>query len=379
MNLPTRTFAELVRDMAAAITASAGKLVDFSAGSILRAVIEANAAIMMWAQWLMVLTLGMTRAATSEGTDLDSWMADFSLTRAPPRPARGTVTLSRYSAGTGIAIPAGTSVKSRDGKITYRIVADPTLPAWSSSAASYVLPAGVTSIDLPIVASHGGANGNVLRETITLLASPVAGIDTVSNAAALSGGTDAESDEAFRTRFRMFFAARSRATSDAICHAIAQVDSSLKYVIQENADARGLPRIGNIAVFLASSSGSVSDDLIGSVGAAVDRVRALGTTFSVLPAEILPVQVNLTLTLPPSLGIADLSDALDRSIHDYVSGIAIGGVLSVSRIVQAAYAADSRIVNISQVLCNGQAMDMIAASHQTFSVSDTEYHGNASQ
>ena len=107
MNLPTRNFSDLVRDMSSVITSSSGKLIDMSVGSVLRAIIEANAAIMLWTQWLIVLTLQTTRAATSNSTDLDSWMADYSFYRAPAVASSGTVTFSRYVANSPAAIPAG--------------------------------------------------------------------------------------------------------------------------------------------------------------------------------------------------------------------------------------------------------------------------------
>src|SRR6478736_4647564 len=97
MNLPFRGFTDLVRDMCAAITASSGRLIDLSVGSVLRAIIEANAAIVLWVEWLILLTLQSTRAATSIGADLDSWMADFSVERLQPTVAAGIATVSRYS------------------------------------------------------------------------------------------------------------------------------------------------------------------------------------------------------------------------------------------------------------------------------------------
>jgi len=48
MNLPVRSFTDVVRDMSAAITASASSLIDISVGSVLRAILEANAAIALW-------------------------------------------------------------------------------------------------------------------------------------------------------------------------------------------------------------------------------------------------------------------------------------------------------------------------------------------
>ena len=66
--------------MAAAVQAAATQLLDLTVGSTLRAVLEANASVCLWMQWLILQVLRTTRAATSTGADLDSWMADLSLT-----------------------------------------------------------------------------------------------------------------------------------------------------------------------------------------------------------------------------------------------------------------------------------------------------------
>ena len=79
MQLPLQDFTTLVRNQAAAVAASARTLIDLSVGSVLRAALEANASVGLWMQWLIVEVLATTRAATSQGADLDSWVADFRL------------------------------------------------------------------------------------------------------------------------------------------------------------------------------------------------------------------------------------------------------------------------------------------------------------
>ncbi len=61
------TFTTLMQNMAAAVEASATQLLDLTVGSTLRAVLEANASIALWMQWLILLVLRTTRAATSNG------------------------------------------------------------------------------------------------------------------------------------------------------------------------------------------------------------------------------------------------------------------------------------------------------------------------
>src|SRR5690242_21764185 len=97
MQLSLRTFNTLVESMAAAVQSAASQLLDLTVGSTLRAVLEANASIVLWMQWLILQVLQSTRASTSTGADLDSWMADFTLTRLPAAPATGAVTFSRFT------------------------------------------------------------------------------------------------------------------------------------------------------------------------------------------------------------------------------------------------------------------------------------------
>ena len=79
MQLPLQDFTTLVRNMAAAAQGGCRQLVDLAAGSALRAVLEANASLALWMQWLLLQVLGTTRAATSAGEDLNSWVADFGM------------------------------------------------------------------------------------------------------------------------------------------------------------------------------------------------------------------------------------------------------------------------------------------------------------
>src|SRR3954464_6620280 len=196
MQLSLRTFNTLVQDMAAAVQASAAQLLDLTVGSTLRAVLEANASVCLWMQWLILQVLRTTRAATSTGADLDSWMADLSLTRLPAASATGIVTFSRITPTLAALVPAGALVRTADGTQTFSVLADTTHPGWAGASNGYVIASGLASLDLPVTALVPGNTGNVQADAISLLASAVPGIDSVSNASAFLNGLDAESDDA---------------------------------------------------------------------------------------------------------------------------------------------------------------------------------------
>ncbi len=157
MNLSLKSFNQLVEDMGAALQSSATALVDVSVGSVIRAIFEANASVVLWLQWLILQVLQTTRAATSTGPDLDSWMLDYGLTRLPASPASGTVTFSRFANSLAALIPVGAMVKTSDGSLSFSVTEDTTLSTWQSSPAGYVIPSGVSSADVPSPARRAGS------------------------------------------------------------------------------------------------------------------------------------------------------------------------------------------------------------------------------
>jgi uncharacterized phage protein gp47/JayE len=206
----------------------------------------------------------------------------------------------------------------------------------------------------------------VLASTITLLASAVPGIDSVSNGAATIGGSDPETDAAFRVRFTDFFAARSRATLDAIGYAISLVGSDLSYVIRENVDATGNPRLGNMLIIVDDGSALLSDALLASLSIAIGEVRPVGTSFSIQPPQVIPVQVSLSVEIPPELSTSTVQNTLQAAITMYVSGRPIGSTLSITRISQIAYQTEPGIINIANVTLNGGTADLIAQPTASF-------------
>src|SRR5579871_4647857 len=181
MHLQLRTFGTLVQDMAAAVQSSATQLLDLTVGSALRAVLEANASIGLWMQWLILQVLRTTRAATSSGPDLDSWMADMTLIRLPAIAATGMVTFSRFTATSAAFVPVGTLVRTADGTQTFAVTADTALAAWVAASNGYAVTPGTVSLKVPVAAQVAGTIGNVQAGSISLLASAIPGIDSVTN------------------------------------------------------------------------------------------------------------------------------------------------------------------------------------------------------
>ena len=358
MQLSLQTFSTLVQGMAATVQAAASQLLDLTVGSTLRAMLEASASVALWMQWLILLVLQMTRAATSSGPDLDSWMADFSLTRLPASPASGIVTFSRYNASVTALAPVGTLVRTIDGSQTFVVTEDSNVSGWNQQLYGYVLGVGITSLDVPVVALTPGSGGNVQANTITVLAAALAGIDSVINTAPFTNGVDAESDVAFRLRFQDFLASRSRATIGSVEYAISTVQQGLSYAIQENQGSAGQFQLGNFVVVLDDGSGYPSNSLLSAAQQAINEVRPVGVTFAVFPPVVTQVNVSLSVMTADGSDVTSVAPQIVTAIQNYIDALPVGVSLPVSRIVQIAYAAAQNIGNVTNVLLNGQELDV---------------------
>ena len=366
--LPTKSFSTLVSDFATAARGASATLLNFSVGSVLRAISEAAAGVVLWLQAMILQVLTLTRASTSAGDDLDSWMADFAFQRLPAVAAAGLVTFSRFTPAQAALIPAGATVRTGDNTQSYSVTASPSHPAWSAALNGYSLPAGAASVAVPVAALVPGSAGNAQANTVTVITSTIPGVDTATNAAAFVTGTDAESDGAFRARFVLYLASLSRATKAAIGAAILGIRQGVQYTLLENVDASGAASYGNFLVTVDDGSGYPPASLIAAAGAAVESVRPVGSRYGVFAATVVPVTVSLTITHAPGYDHAAVAGAVGSALSLAVNSLPLGAGLPYTLLPAIAYSVDG-VANVTAVLLNGGTADVAATPRQTIKAS----------
>ena len=359
MQLQLQSFTTLVSNAAAAVQGAANQLLDLTVGSTLRAILEANAAIALWMQWLILQVLSVTRAGTSSGPDLDSWMADFTLTRLPASQAAGQASFSRFTPSQSSLVPANTQIRTADGSQSFVVTIDPTNAAWNAAQNGYLLGQGVASLTVPIQAVTPGSAGNVQAGAITLIAAAIAGVDSVTNTAPLAGGLDAETDAALRTRFGSFLASRTRATPLAVGNAILSTRQGLAYTLQENMAPDGSYRPGSFVVTVDDGSGTPSATLLTSVATAVEAVRPLGSLYAIQAPTLIQANVSLSITTAAGASHTNVSAACVQSITSAINTLPIGSPLPLTRLAQLAYSTDPSVTNVSSTQLNGGTADLI--------------------
>jgi uncharacterized phage protein gp47/JayE len=359
MQLSLQNFTTLMQNMAAAVQSAANQLLDLTVGSTLRAILEANASLGLWMQWLILSVLQTTRAATSAGSDLDSWMADFGLTRLPAVAATGIVTFTRFTVLGTALVPVGSLVRTSDGTQTFVVSTDTANAAWNAVQNGYVMATTAATVDVPVVAQVAGSGGNVQAGAITLLASAIPGVDAVGNAAAFVNGLDAETDSALRIRFQNYIDSRSRATPLAVGYAVTSIQQGLLYAIQENENPAGSEQMGCFVVTVDDGSGYPPTTLLSTVQAAVDAVRPVGSIFTIQPPAVTDVNVALTLTISGSTTSARLAPSVSTTLTSFIDSLPIGASLPISRISQLAYSVSSAVTNVTEVQLNGGTQDIV--------------------
>lgn len=383
MQLTLQSAKTIVQNAAAAVQGACAQILNLNTGSVILAILEGSASLMLWLQAQALLVLQATRLSTSQGIDVDTYVADFGLTRAPAVPATGAVTFARFSPDyTALITPyvvttnpdgsttaSGTTVKTIDGTVSFGVLADPTNAAWNATLGGFVVPIGTASVMVQVQALVAGSSGNVGAGTIGLISATPSGIDTVTNTLPFTNGIDPQSDPSVRQQFINFLASRARATLAAIEYAINLVQQGLFYQIVENVALDGTYDPGNFVVYIDDGTGSPSSTLRDAVYESVDAYRALGTSFEVVGPTVINASIVMTVTALPGFISANLVGPVASAVATYIDTVPMGSPALYSRLAQVAYDSTPGIANVSAITLNGGAADVGGGVGQVVRVS----------
>jgi phage-related baseplate assembly protein len=192
------------------------------------------------------------------------------------------------------------------------------------------------------------------------LATAVPGIDTVNNAAPFENGADQETDQALKLRFQNYINTRARATQAAVEYAISTVQPDLTYSISENSDAAGNYHPGNFVVVVDDGTGAPTSSLLSAVYSAVDAVRPIGSTFTVIAPTVVIVTVSMTITVGTGGNKPILQGLVHDAILDYIDKLPVGSAMPYSVLAKLAWDTDPSIINVTQITLNGGTSDVPA-------------------
>jgi hypothetical protein len=375
MSLTILTRDQFVQNEVDAVQAALPNTYIFSQGSIVLALTDAHSTSAMWLQANQQYLYNRERLATSTGEDCDTFVEDFGLTRLPAVAATGEVTFASYVNTTIRTILIGSTVATADG-ISFAVTVDDTNPNYDPNAGGYVMGIGISTVDVPVQAVVAGTIGNVGANTITVITSPITGVDTVSNALSFQNGQDQQTDTQLRQYFVDYLNSLSRATLAAIIFAIESYQEGLQYIIVENIDyTTGATSYGQFFAVIDDGTGSPPTSLINGVSANINLYRGLTIRYQVYAPVVVTATIAAQIILPAGYSNPDLIDDVKEALTTYINSIPFAGTLYYTRIAQVIYDELETIApslidefNVTSILLNGGTSNLAATYKQKIRV-----------
>lgn len=361
---PAQTFDTFVANYINILQTSTPAIDDATEGSVALALAEATAANDIGIQSLSYHVYNVARLATSFGVDVDSFVGDFGLTRAPASFAStNTVVLTRSFASSTLSVAAGSIIQTTVGSIQFQLIADTAQPDWNVGADAYIFPIGALTMTVTVQAVVAGSAGNVLANTITQMVSGLTGVTTVTNTQPTAGGSDQETDAALKLRFQEYIESLGKATLQAIEAAIAGVQAGLTFQVVESEHFGGAPFLAGFTVVVDDGSGNIPAPTLTAVHNAVDAVRAAGISFEVHAPN--NVTIGVTVTVTPNTGFTQtqVDTAVTAAITNYILGLGVGNTVNYINVAIAIQSAQINGINcvLAQIdlLVNGSNVNVV--------------------
>lgn len=212
------------------------------------------------------------------GEDLDNRAADIvpvGLSRIRAQSAIGYLVFSRTGTTGTITIPAGTIVQTSDG-ISARTLRQGVITATSPEQITGH-GVGRDSDLVSAIVETTGTIGNIAAGTAIRLKTRPPGISEVTNPGAFVRGRNAETDDEFRARIRLYISSLAACTVDALKYAVLGLSLADGQQIVSAHVAEDYLRPGNVTIYIDDGTGSAEQYLVASpsgVGAAFSALAS---------------------------------------------------------------------------------------------------------
>jgi uncharacterized phage protein gp47/JayE len=260
----------------------------------------------------------------------------------------GEVTFTHVAGPVG-SIPAGTRVASLPG-------VDGQFVTVTTDVAA-VFGALDASKTVTVTATLGGTAGNVEAAKLTrILDGGLFDTFTVTNAARLVGGAEAETDPELRARVRGLNQTLRRGTMAALEFGAKQVAAVKVATVVEDVG-------GFVTLYVSDADGYSNAAMVTAVQAEIVNWRAAGVTVSVVGGALVTQDIDLTLAVRVGVAVAPLVDRIRQAVaSEMKKQLKQGDTLYRDLIRSAARAVDpDAIVNVT---VNVPAADVVPAGNQ---------------
>jgi len=279
----------------------------------------------------------------TSGAYIDKRSGEYGITRKAGTKATVTLTVSGTD---GTVIPAGKVFVTADG---YQFTVD----------AAATIAIGTASV--AATAAEIGTAFNVSAGTITGQLQNLSGVTSVTNAAAASGGTDAETDAALVARLYAFL--QNTATSGNVAHYeqwALEVSGVGAAKVTPTWNGAGTVKV----LIVGSDREPVDGTIVDNCAANIEAKRPIGATVTVVSAEALEINVAASITVDSSTTKAAVQAAFATALDEYLKGIAFSKyTLIYNRVAMMLMDIDG-VTDYSALTVNGGAANISIADDE---------------
>lgn len=281
---------------------------------------------------------------TATGEYLDRIAALIGCTRVQGVKATGTVRLSAENPpASDIYIPEGTRVSTVTGlgglKFVFLTVTD------------NILTAGNTYVDVIVEAENVGDDYNVDAGSVVIIETPIQGINYCSNASAMTGGTNTETDSQLRERIPLYLAGLKRGTKESLESAARSVSGIIDALVEDGATA------GTATVIVAGDGGTVTAQMLDDVEEICEEYKGAGIQLTISAATNVAVNCTFNIYLMPEAVSATVKEAAENAVKDYLDSLGIGETAKLSKVISLIMLTDG-VNNAKAILLNGGTSDI---------------------
>ncbi|MCE5343401.1 MAG: baseplate J/gp47 family protein [Eubacteriales bacterium] len=245
--------------------------------------------------------LRMQTLRYATGEYLDVYGENRNCARLEAAYAAGTVRITFQATGSAKTIAAGTAMTA-DGDRFYKLAADVTQTGYAQV------------IDAEVVCTENGSRGNGVAEGTAMqfsITNPA--VTSITVTAETAGGQEAEDDDTYRERIRLYGLA-SVTTGPA-----SQYESAAKAVTSEIIDAKALNLgAGQVGIYLILENEEGADAILVAVSEALNAedVRPLTDTVTVTEAVAVPYTLNIQYRIDEDAD-SSVTAALATAVTEY--------------------------------------------------------------
>lgn len=280
-------------------------------------------------EYYLVRTLELILPEWSYGEFLDGHAKSRNMVRRAATAASGEITITGEA---GTAIPSGslfsTAAVNDEPSVDYAATESATIPAGGS-------------VTIAIQCTQTGIVGNTAANTIVLVSSKNTGITSVTNAEAVTGGTEEETDESLRERI----AEHDQSQGDSYTGTVADYKRWATSVagVGEATIISAQDDSGLVQIILTDSNGDPATEAICKAvynyimrpDEPDKRLAPIGASVAVDPPATMTIGIKATVELEDNATIEAVKAAYKAKLAEYLTVAFSDGEIKYTRVAAA--------------------------------------------